>query len=244
MDQMAASLRSRLLGMLDLDPTTPLGPTRDDPPRLHPKPVDDLLRLGQEMRPEIAASNHRIRSAEERVDHARKSYLPDLTLKLDYIQIGEPAARGLEDAGKDAVAVGASINLPIWLGKNGARVREAEALAAASRSRLRGAVARTRAEIQDALLGVRASLETVGLYETSILPQAEQTFLATQAAYQTGEADFLTYLDSERAFLDLRIAHARALSDLGSRYALLERAVGIPLEEILRQEDQQEGMKP
>jgi outer membrane protein TolC len=233
MQQGAVSARARLAQLLDTDPAASLGSVGNDPPRRDPLPLEVLLELGRANRPDLGASALRLRSSEEMLDLARKAYLPDLTLRLDYIQVGNPEMPGVRDGGKDAVSIGASVNLPLWLGKKRAGVREAEARAAAGRSQLRGARTETEARIHDALAKVRASLETARLYETSILPQAEQAFFAAQAAYQTGSADFLTYLDSERVLLNLRVAYHRALSDLGSHYARLEWAVGLPLDEIL-----------
>lgn len=233
MEQMSVSARSRLLEILDLDATTRLGPTTEDAPRLDPMDMDTLLDLGLENRPEIGAAIHRQRSSEELLELARKAYIPDLTLMVNYVQVGEPIMPGVTDGGRDAVSVGASINLPIWLGKIRSGIREAEAKRSASGRSVAGALAQLRAQVQDALFKVRTSLEMARLYETSILPQAEQTFLATQAAYQTGTVDFLTYLDSERALLNQRVAYQRSLSDLGNAYAGLERAVGVQLRDIL-----------
>jgi cobalt-zinc-cadmium efflux system outer membrane protein len=233
MKQMAVATRARLLENLDLDATTELGPTTQDPPRRDPADMDTLLDLGLENRPEIGSMVHRHRSSQELLALARKAYIPDLTVMVNYVQVGAPIMPGVSDAGKDAVSIGASINLPIWLGRIRAGIREAEAKTSASGKSVAGAMAQLRAQVQDALFKVRTSLETTRLYETSILPQAEQTFFATQAAYQTGSVDFLTYLDSERALLNLKIAYQRALSDLGRTYAGLERAVGVRLEKIL-----------
>jgi len=177
-------------------------------------------------RPEMAAAASRIEAANDTARRARRGYFPDLTLGVQYIDVSPGGMPGTPDAGKDIVQVIAGINLPLWFGKLGARVRESDAQVARARSDQRDAELRVRSELADALEKVRTARERLTLYEDVMLPQAQQTFAASEAAYQTGTVGFLDYLDSERVLLSVRKRYPAVVADLGVQIAYLERAMG------------------
>ena len=71
-----------------------------------------------------------------------------------------------------------------------------------------------------------AAQRTLRLYREGLLPQTEQAFKATMAAYQTGKVDFGTLLEAERTLRAVRVGAFRALADVQRRHAELEREVG------------------
>jgi outer membrane protein TolC len=70
------------------------------------------------------------------------------------------------------------------------------------------------------------------LYRYSLLPQAEQTFKASEIGYLTGKVDFLDLLDSERMVLLVKIGYFKTIADLGKSLARLERVIGKDLTEM------------
>lgn len=85
------------------------------------------------------------------------------------------------------------------------------------------------AEIQESLVRARVANRLVDLYRDTLRPQAQAVLEATVAAYQTDRTDYLNLLDSQNTTLDLELDYIRAVSDLETRLAELERAVGTPL---------------
>ena len=73
---------------------------------------------------------------------------------------------------------------------------------------------------------LEAALETLRLYQEGLLPQIEQSFKATMAAYQTGKVDFGSLLEGERMLREVRLGAFRALANVQRQLAELERAVG------------------
>ena len=59
-----------------------------------------------------------------------------------------------------------------------------------------------------------------------MLPQAEQSLIATEAAYTAGGAGVLDLLDSQRVLLDVRFGLVRLDVDYLKTLADLERSVG------------------
>ena len=64
------------------------------------------------------------------------------------------------------------------------------------------------------------------MYRYSLLPQAEQTFKASEIGYLAGKVDFLDLLDSERMVLLIKIGYYKTIADFGKSLAQLERVVG------------------
>jgi outer membrane protein TolC len=73
---------------------------------------------------------------------------------------------------------------------------------------------------------------------------------ATVAAYQADRTDFLNLLDSQNTTLDVELSYLRAVSELETRVADLERAVGAPLprntdnSSPISNDSQPSGVKP
>jgi outer membrane protein TolC len=188
--------------------------------------VEHYLKLAQSNRPELEAA----RIAEEQASTSRalakRMYFPDLTLGMQYVNVGEREIANLADNGKDALLFTASINIPIWFGGIRAGVREAEAQIARAGHERESVEMQIRQEVRDAHAAVNDALERVALYRDVMIPQAEQTFRAGEAGYQTGKVDFLDYLDGERMFLSVRKMYYEAMAELGIRLARLERLAG------------------
>ena len=80
--------------------------------------------------------------------------------------------------------------------------------------------------MRDISAKVEAARRSVSIYRDGLLPQAEQSFKAAIAAYQTGSVNFMTLLDAQRAIRDVRMGYYKALVDYEQSLADLERAVG------------------
>lgn len=192
-------------------------------------PGNAVVDSAMQRRPEIQSAQIEIDRAQSSRALAKRGYFPDLTLGAQYVNVGDAVMPNQSDSGKDIWQVNAFINLPLWFGKRSAAVDQADADAARARSEKVSWEVRVRNEVESARERVRIAHERVVLYRNGILPQAEQTFLASEADYQTGKADFLTYLDSERMLLTVRRKYYDVVADYGAQYALLERTVGASL---------------
>jgi len=227
-DRRRSDVVARLNSLLNRRPGTPLphpvvSPRLEDVP-----PAEALVETALEARPEVQSAQLEIDRAQSARSLARRQYFPDLTLGAQYIQVGKRDVP-MEDNGKDIFQLNASINVPLWFGKRSAAVGRAEADAARARSAKSSWETRIANDVHDARERVRIARERVALYRDVIIPQATQTFRASEADYQTGESDFLNYLDSERMLLSVRRKYFDVMADYGVQRAMLERTVGTPL---------------
>ena len=167
-------------------------------------PRDTLeLRL-QRNHPGLRALQFEIERQERRTDVARDRGRPDLTLGLVHTFVDERDASDLDGNGDDATFATVSINLPLWRGKVGAGVREAQRRRAASESRTRRVHNELEAELQQALYEVDDAGRRVELYEATLVPKAEESLGATLDAYANGRVDFGELIDVQRTWLALQ----------------------------------------
>lgn len=94
------------------------------------------------------------------------------------------------------------------------------------RATLEAARRQTSFDVQDAHYKLLTARRTLDLYRNELIPQAEARFVASEAGYRAGQADFMDLLESERFLLEARIMAAMAEGAVGMQAARLERAMG------------------
>ncbi|MGA7768172.1 MAG: TolC family protein [Candidatus Sulfotelmatobacter sp.] len=216
--------RSRLNTLLGRDPAEPLEVLGAYSPPTKLPGLIDLEKMALENRPELAAISAAIQQDETRTQLAEKSLKPDYTLSGGYMLMPEGSTY------RNTYMAELSVTLP-WLnrGRHDAEIAEASAITAARKADYESRHAAVFAEIQESLVRARVAQRLVGLYGDTLRPQAQAVLKATVAAYQADRTDFLNLLDSQNTTLDVELAYIKATSELETRLADLERAVGAPL---------------
>lgn len=195
-----------------------------------PSPPDSneaaLLQMALRRRPELAALDAEEERADAQIALARKSYWPDFGLNVTYFDIASsdviPSANG-----RDALAVGASIKVPLQRGRLGAHLDEARIRRSQVDAKRETLETEFRTEIADLLSQMRQQEDQMDLYLQTLIPQAEVTLQATISDYTTGRTDFLNLLDAERMLFSLRTGYENMYARYLKVTAALERAVGI-----------------
>lgn len=187
--------------------------------------LEKLYELAREMRPEMRKARHFIEKNEESLKLAKKNYFPDFKLMVDYIDVGAGTTTNVED-GRNSWMASVGINIPIWRKKLHAAEAEAAISLKASKDRYKDVENVTLSQVNEFFFEVKTAQEQVLLYRYSLLPQAEQTFKASEIGYLTGKVDFLDLLDSERMVLLIKIGYFKTIADLGKSLARLERVIG------------------
>ncbi len=156
---------------------------------------------------------------------ARKNFFPDFSLQANYIDISEGQSIA-PDAGKNAWSVMLGLNLPIWLGKRKAAVREADEMISSNKLSEENLANQIMSEIEDLYYRLELSRKTLDLYEQGLITQAESSLESATASYRTGQLDFLSLLDAERMLLNLHLGFEKEQASYQKTIAALERAVG------------------
>ena len=187
----------------------------------------ELLIWMEHTNPEVRALNYEIDRAKHKIKLAKKEYFPDVTVGVDYVDVADPIGpMRPSDAGKDAVVVMASVNLPIWWDKLSAGVREARHRHLAAVHAKTETVNQLSAKLKLTAYRFRDADRRIGLYRDTLLPKATEALKTTDAAFRAGRASYTGLIDAERMLLAFELAYERALADKAQRLAELEMLVG------------------
>ena len=186
-----------------------------------PAPVTlDYATLEERVRtrnPQLFADESKIKAAEKSRDLTYKNRYPDFTLGVSPIQY--------QNAIKEWELM-VELNIPLQQSSRRSQERESESMLNAARSRKEATTNQVSAELAEALSGIEAARRTENLLTNSLLPQAELTFKAALAGYETGKVDFATLLDSQRQIRQARQDQLKAQVDAQMRLAEIERLLG------------------
>jgi outer membrane protein TolC len=188
---------------------------------------DEIERKLRESSPDLAALAAEVQRADKAVRRARQSWVPDVKLGVDWMVTGEPdGPMPTEDRGRDAVAVGVGISLPLWFGKHRAAAREARSSLAAARLARRDRENLLLARLRRTAYEVRDAERKVALYGETLIPKAEQALGAAETAFRAGKAGFGDLVDAQRVLLEFRLTRERELARHAQRIAELETLTG------------------
>lgn len=219
-----AELNAALSRPVDAHLVAPAPPVELEAPDIG---EEELLQGLRSSSPALRALAFEITKEEKRIDLAKKSYFPDLTLGFQYIETGDAIDPSLPESGKDAVMATVAINLPIWWNKYGAEKGEARARAEAARKALDEKRHSLEAELKMAFFRYRDAMRKIDLYRDTLIPKGRQSLKATEAAYRAGTAAFLDMIDAQRLLLEFELSFAAALAEYGRSLAEVELIAGI-----------------
>ena len=167
--------------------------------------------LAEAARAEVANRNREV---------VRDARSPDYRIGLGAIQMGQRVAEW---------ELMLEVNIPLQQRSRRAVETEADALAAAAKTRRQAVENRAVADLAHAVEDYEAARRLEALAANSLAPQAEIALQSALAAYENGRLDFATLLDALRQVRQARQARIKALADAHLRWAEIENAVGEPL---------------
>lgn len=195
-----------------------------------------LYPVGRRNRPEVLASLLEIERDEKRIELARKDYWPSFSLGGTFVNvIGRsvaPGAMPIDSNGMNVVSVNLGINLPVHRSKVDAEVAEASEAKISSTHGYQETVNAVESSIREVGFHIGTLGEQMRLFNTTLIPQAQQSLQSAEAAYSTGSLGVLDLLDSERVLLDVRLGLAQLIADYMKSLADMERALGSPFPEV------------
>jgi len=191
---------------------------------------EQMLTWINESNPELKAMDAETAAALHRTELAKKEYYPDITLGVDYTDIGSSTGgRHPSDDGKDAFSVMASINLPIWYDKLSAGVREARYRQWAATLTRHQRANDLGSALKLVLYRFHDAERKVNLYRDTLIPKATEAVKTSETAFQAGKIGFTDLIDTQRLFLEFGLAVERSSADRVQRLAELEMLVGRPI---------------
>ena len=184
------------------------------PAKLDPAALEDRVRAHN---PQLFTEDARRKAAEKNRDLAYQNRYPDFTFGIAPTQ----SRNSIRDW-----ALMVEINIPLQQSARRAQEREAEAMLSAARSRSEAMANQVLAELAENLSALDAARRTFDAITHSLLPQAELTFKAALASYETGKVDFATLLDAQRQIRLARQNQITAQAQAQINLAAIERLLG------------------
>ncbi len=212
-----APVRARLNAALGRPAASPAADNASTPDSVLSLEDEQVLARVRDKSPSLAAfaADIAARQASERA--ARLEALPEFALGVG------------GDVAEETVILKAAISIPLWSGKNKARVREAVAnrlLAAHEREAAANDLEATASRL---LFEHRDADRQARLLESIIIPKADEAVRSTLACCGAGTASLLESLDTQRTLLTMQLEHERARANRAQALVALEAIVGEPL---------------
>jgi outer membrane protein TolC len=215
------SARAELNTLMARPLDAPLGPPVSVEPASVEVRLSALRNRLSARHPELRAAASAVRARQHELDEARvRGRWPSFVLGLDYMYMPlrpEPHHYG----------VMVTLSLP-WLSASHAEeTRSREASLRAETSALSSREREAELELYGAAQRFEAAQRSLRSVEHELLPLGEQALAAARASYAGGAGDARSWLAAAESLLDLRLERERALLDLATALADLERAAGI-----------------
>ncbi|MCH7574403.1 MAG: TolC family protein [Candidatus Marinimicrobia bacterium] len=175
---------------------TPMPPT---------EAVDFWLAQARELNPGYRKSLLELEIASLQHELARRKNYPDLLAGVTYSFIGPDGAGTAPALGKDAMGVKVGLNIPLWFGKNRARVQSAELMVASKDELAQETWNRLENGVRSTLHALHEIEETYLIYGGQLIGESEQMLASAFSAYETGKISFLDVLDSQRMVVRVRL---------------------------------------
>ena len=230
--QALATARAELARLLHVSPESDLRTLPEVPIAAAPAEVERLYQLAVASRPDLQGRLATIARDEKAVELARKRYYPNVTAGVIYQDMTERnAVVGQAAGGMPNVGLFVGFNLPVYRKKLAAGVSEAQARVAADAQLYEAERDQSNRDVKDLFTQAKVQQNIIGLLRRSNLPASKQVFEATVSDYKAANVDYLSLLAAWREVLQVQIQIAQVESELGKALALLERAVGVQLNE-------------
>jgi cobalt-zinc-cadmium efflux system outer membrane protein len=184
-----------------------------------------LMRAAFERRPDLAAFGYQKASAEEQIALSKRQRFPDITLGVNYSQLGT----GQNALSPPQISVGVSLPIPILYQMQG-EVRQAEALYDTSSLQQAKATAQIVNDVATGYSGYATAQKLVQRMEAGgLLKSAKTARDITRLQYEKGAASLTDFLDAQRTYIATNVEYFGDLTNYWTAVFQLEEAVGAEL---------------
>ncbi|HEX2330622.1 MAG TPA: TolC family protein [Candidatus Angelobacter sp.] len=185
-----------------------------------PPSLGDLQRQATQGNAEVKTRELALRKTQLQTQLAHKEFSPDFGLQYMY--------QNTDRKFRDYYMLTFSVTLPNR-GRRNAELAEASGMQKAAASELEAEIQRRSAEINEQYVIASTAAEQLRIYREGLIPQADATFRAGLAAYQSNRLEFEPVLSSFRDLLDFQEQYERQLSEYETALARIESLTGVTL---------------
>lgn len=184
--------------------------------------LEDMLARSGASNSEIARIGQEERVEASRTELLKAQRIPNLGLQA-----------GMDFNSPHDFQVGArgqiSMELPVF-SRNQGEIAQSEAARRALEGEMAAARRSVSAKVESAFFDLEARRSQVKLYRDTLLPSSRRLEDMAEDSYQSGKANILTVLAAQRDVQQVEREYLDSLLAMQSAFAMLEEAVGSPLE--------------
>jgi cobalt-zinc-cadmium efflux system outer membrane protein len=221
-----ATAQARLNALLNRYPGAQIGPAATITLAPLSLSFEDLERLALDHKPELRGLEQSLRRSDSAIELARRNQkYPDFMLGLEYWVAPDQKQKHMYTP-----MVSLTIPFSPWTkGKHDYEVEEALADRRAAKTQVEAAKISALLATREMFIKARAAEKSASFYQDGLLPQAQQSFEAAVAAYQTGQVNFATMLEAQRTIREARLGYYKALVEYEQSVVDIEKSVGMTL---------------
>jgi len=227
--ELRANEAAHINTLLDLPPAQSLGKPRDIAFVPFDMELNRLYQMVREHQQELKINGFEIEKSRHKILLAEKKYYPDFQTSFKWFDRGG-RQRNNSIGSDQGLGVFVGINVPIWFGKNRARVSEAQNNLQALEYEKKDLENRAFADINRIYFKIQNSSRLVRLYKESLIPQALQSLEIAETWYKQNKGSFAGLLEARSTWLNFQLAYQRGLADYFQHIARMEKLIGVNLE--------------
>lgn len=222
--QQREAVQARINTLLNDPADTPLGKAVVMEPEPWTAKLQTLVQRADSSSPVLAAWKTAVKQSGQKVDLALKDRYPDFSVGVAYTQRNE-LQNGMP--GYDFVSAMFNVKIPLFINKKqNKKVQETQIQQSSIEYRYQNIANSIEQKLQQSLTDLEKNQRLIELYDTGIIPQAEESLESSIAGYQNDKVDFLSLLDSELTLFQFRLDYHRFLADYYKAIAELEALTG------------------
>jgi outer membrane protein, heavy metal efflux system len=228
-ERMISDEKSQLNILMNRDAFDPLGIPRKETLRRVDMRLTELRAQMLMQRPEVRTAQAQIEAEREKVQLARREWIPDPAIMVQGQRYNDTQHLASE------FNTGISFSIP-WVnyGKYSAGTREARSNLAAAQAELDRVQKESLGVLRDQLQKIETAHHHAELYQKEILPQAEKAFASSQSAYESGKGGFSDWIIAQRLLRDTQATALNHLTDYEIAIVELEAIVGAEVRPTLQ----------
>ncbi len=200
-----------------------------EPPGLADATEESLLRAAFDHRPDLVAAGYQKASAQAQIALTKRQRFPDVSLAINYSQLGTGATQNGGALSPPTITFGISAPLPLFYQLQGEE-RQAEAQYDLNSLGQAKTTAQVVSDVTGGYAGYVTSRRLVTRMEAGgLLNSAKTARDITRLQYEKGGASLTDFLDAQRTYIATNVEYLGDLANYWVAVFQLEQAVGMEL---------------
>ncbi len=216
---------SRLRDLLHRGPDTRFGSPEDIGIADLNLTAANLTDQARDSSPTLKSISKKIESKQRSLDLAKKQYYPDILLEGTYFN-RDGGSNDLDDIWQ----IGVGLRVPAYFWKRERPgVERASIELSGAKNDFADVESNVIYQVENNYLNADTALQVIKLYKSAIIPQSRLSLESSISAYQVGDIDFLTLLDSLITLFNLEIEYEKQLTEYNKSIARIEAITGVAI---------------